>query len=54
MSLLDALLENELMLPALVGGSPSVPAREIWICIRSDGAIGSGSQDNPYDGGTRK
>lgn len=58
MSLLDALLEDELFLPApIVGdGITGVTHREVWICIRSDGGsavkFGSGAQDSPFDGST--
>src|SRR5262245_48662054 len=27
--------------------------RDIWIAVRSDGAVGSGTIDDPFDGGTR-
>jgi hypothetical protein len=54
MSLLDTLLEDELLLPPpLVAG---VVQREIWICKRTDGGsqaiFGDGTADNPYDGST--
>src|SRR2546429_3572949 len=57
MSLLEALIEDELWLPPpLVGTSPTVAKREIWVCKRTDGGIqtifGAGTQDDPYDGST--
>jgi hypothetical protein len=54
MSLLDSLIEADLVLPPLL--VQGAFAREIWICRRSDGGsqlvFGSGSQDDPYDGST--
>jgi hypothetical protein len=59
MSLLDALIEDELWMPAPVVGSAGPPdtrepRREIWICLRTDGGsqliFGSGTEDDPYDG----
>ena len=55
MSLLDALIEDELWMPPPLGGvSPHVAVREIWICGRTDGgsqnSFGSGTRDDPYDG----
>jgi hypothetical protein len=51
-SLLDALIEDQLSTPPAIVGS--LPKREIWICVRWDGAaqllFGSGTQDDPYDG----
>jgi hypothetical protein len=58
MSLLDALIEDQLWMPALTGGATpnDYPLREIWICRRTDGAtqelFGSGTVDDPYDGST--
>jgi hypothetical protein len=54
MSLLDALIESDLITPPIsVGGNPR---REIWICRRTDGGsallFGSGSSEDPYDGST--
>ena len=43
MSLLDALLLEE----------PTPAAQEIFIALRNDGARGSGTINDPYDGGTR-
>ena len=42
MSLLDALLLD-----------PYRDSREVWIALRADGQRGSGTLDDPYDGGTR-
>jgi hypothetical protein len=57
MSILDALIEQELTLPPVL--SSGAARREIWICRRTDGAsipgqtpFGTGSQDDPYDGST--
>lgn len=41
MSLLDALLLDAYREP-----------KEVWITLRQDGQIGSGTQSDPYDGGT--
>ena len=53
MSLLDALLDEDVpyMSPAT---SPTDGAkREVYIAIRKDGVVGSGSAADPYDGSTR-
>ena len=42
MSLIDALLLD-----------PYRDPREVWIAVRSDGAAGSGTIDDPFDGGRR-
>ena len=42
MSLLDALLLEGYRDP-----------RDLWIALRTDGQMGSGTIDDPYDGGTR-
>jgi hypothetical protein len=50
MNLLDALIEDQLLLPSPFNGSEQ--RREVWICIRTDGAAGNGSKENPYNGAT--
>ena len=42
MSLLDALLNDSFR-----------PSQEIWLAGRTDGEAGSGTLEDPYDGGTR-
>jgi hypothetical protein len=58
MSLLEAFIEDELLRPPPVSdqGGTFIALREIWICYRTDGGsrssppVGSGTQDDPYDG----
>ena len=45
MSLLEALLEDELL-------NPPVVQMEIWIALRTDGVPGSGTRADPYNGST--
>jgi hypothetical protein len=48
MNLLDALIEDQLLLPPMLVGSEQ--RREVWITIRTDGATGDGSKETPYNG----
>lgn len=43
MSLLAALLEEDF------AGDELASKKEVWLAIRTDGAAGSGTQDNPYN-----
>jgi hypothetical protein len=58
MSLLETLIEDQLLTPPLTAGvAPNdYSLREIWICRRKDGGtqaiFGSGTLDDPYDGST--
>jgi len=47
MSLFDALLEDSLADSLL---NPEASSKEIFIAIRSDGAAGTGTLDDPFDG----
>ena len=46
MSLLDAVLEEDLL-------SHNVMQQNYYIALRSDGAIGSGTTEDPWNGSTR-
>ncbi|HUP81850.1 MAG TPA: hypothetical protein VM260_25085 [Pirellula sp.] len=51
MNLFDALIEDSIIAPLPLKNGEQ--RREIWICIRTDGAIGEGSRVNPYNGATQ-
>ena len=50
MSLLDAFVESEVVEPAPLGNSQV--RRQVFIAIRNDGARGSGTESDPYNGST--